>query len=193
LLFIISVLCLYTLFWVLIQVIGLGPLKRFTAWSASSLLEFTGIENTVEVYNSTPFIVLSDVIVGGVHGVGDLWAAVTDLCVGDIELALLPAIILSTFDRSIRKRIVGVVSGILLIILINPIRIFIVIWSGSRFGWSIAEFMHSFTFRLTLILVILGFYYVWYLKYNSIHRKLQATWEYVKTKLGELRNTKTHL
>jgi len=172
---------------VLIQVVGLGPLKRFTAWTSSGLLELVGIQNTVEVYNSTPFIVLANAIAGGIHGSGEVWAAVTDLCVGDLELALLPAIILSTFDRSMKKRVVGVVSGILLIIFINPIRIFLVIWSGSRFGWGIAEFMHSFTFRLTLILVILGFYYLWYLKYSSIYKKCRATYRDLSRRLKELR------
>ncbi|MFW5902276.1 MAG: exosortase/archaeosortase family protein [archaeon] len=102
-------------------------------------------------------------------------------------MALLPAIILSTFDRSLRKRIMGVISGILLIVLINPLRIFVVMWTGTRFGWGVAEFMHSFTFRLTLILIILGFYYIWYLKYEEASNALRLAPRFISRKIDEIR------
>ncbi len=141
------------------QVTGLVPLKNFTAWASSGLLELSGISNSV-LYGQVPVISLS--------GVQAVKASIVDLCVGDIELALLPAIILSTFDRSIRKRIIGTVVGIAMIVLVNPLRIFLVLGSGKWFGWRAAEFIHSFTFRLILILIILGFYYIWYLEYDRI-------------------------
>ncbi len=166
-LFLISILCLYTLFWFFIQFVGLGFLRSFTAWAASGLLEIAGISNSVEyIQDSIPVIVLTSAEHTGI--LESIGGAVTDLCVGDIELALLPAIILSTFDRSIRKRLIGVVSGIILIVIVNPLRIFFVMWTGANFGWGFAELMHSFTFRLTLILIILGFYYIWYLKYDAV-------------------------
>ena len=185
LLFIISILGLYTLFWHLIQFIGLGHLRSFTAWTASELLELSGVTNTVITYNSFPVITIAIESIRGIEEV--IGGAVTDLCVGDIELALLPAIILSTFDRSIRKRVVGVISGILLIIFINPLRIFVVMWTGANFGWGIAEFMHSFTFRLTLILIILGFYYIWYLKYEKISEKIKSISMSISKKINEIK------
>lgn len=143
----------------MLQVVGLGPLRNLTAWVSSSLLNFVGVNNTV-LHNSFPIITT--------FGKNRINAAVIDLCVGDIELALLPAIILSTFDRSLLKRVVGSVAGVFLIVLINPIRIFTVMWIGSNFGWGLGELTHTFTFRLVLLLIILGFYYIWYLKYDDI-------------------------
>lgn len=157
--FIVSILTLYTLFWFGLRVVGLGALRRFTAQATSGLLNFVGVGHSIS-FEAVPMIMLAEA-----EGVK---AAVTDLCVGDLELALLPAIVLSTFDRSLKRRLVGVVSGVLLILLVNPLRIFIVLWTASSFGWGLAEFMHGFSFRLVLILIILGFYYIWYLKYDSV-------------------------
>ncbi len=147
---------------------GLGPLRTLTARAASLLLGAAGVNHFVS-YGAIP-------IISVLGPLGEVWvdAAIVDLCVGDVELALLPAIILSTFDRSLRRRIVGSLVGVTMILIVNPLRIFTVLWAGSRFDWRVAELMHGFTFRVMLVLIILGFYYIWYLKYDSIAEALNG-------------------
>lgn len=102
--------------------------------------------------------------------VGNVTAQITNLCAGDLEIILLTAIIISTFDRTIRRRIIGIIIGILLILLTNPIRIAIVLAFGHYTSWVWANFTHDILFRLTLIFIIVIYYYLWYVKYDKIRK-----------------------
>ncbi|MCD6414615.1 MAG: exosortase/archaeosortase family protein [Candidatus Diapherotrites archaeon] len=105
-------------------------------------------------------------------GVFALPVEILPLCVGDLELAILIGAILATEDRSWRNRFVGAIAGFLFVLLINPIRIALTLASGVWFGAPVMVFLHSLFFRLTLLVVLVGFYWFWYVGVSSIHEKL---------------------
>ena len=99
-------------------------------------------------------------------------AQINNLCAGDIEIALLAAIVLSTFDRPLRRRLWGVFFGLATILIVNPIRISVVLATGYYSNWQWADFTHDILFRLTLLVVIVGYYFIWYVKYDAVKKKL---------------------
>lgn len=149
----------FLIFFVIISSINLYPLKSFAATASSGLLSFFGVQNRL-IFAAEPTIVVT-----GVN------AQITNLCAGDIEIALLLAIILATWDRSWRKRFWGCLLGFLFVLLVNPLRIFFVLLAGSSFGWNVADAVHGVLFRVMLLLIIIGYYFLWYVKYNEIAAK----------------------
>lgn len=123
-------------------------LQIMTAFASSILLNLLGIVSTAN---------------GDVINFADMQARIIPLCVGDIEIAILIGAILSTEDRKIRDRILGSISAFFFILLINPIRIALTLSSWVWFGFPTVEFIHSILFRITLVIIIIGFYVAWYL------------------------------
>jgi exosortase/archaeosortase family protein len=159
--FLIGIMAFYTFFWFLLANIDLWQLKVFAAGSANALLNAAGVPATL-AFGAEPSIV-----VGGVA------AQITNLCAGDLEIALLFAAILSTFDRTWRQRLWGCIFGFLLILVANPLRIFAVLYIGGSSGWQAADLAHNLLFRLTLLAIIVIYYYVWYVKYDTIGKWLK--------------------
>ncbi len=136
--------------WLLLSVTGLYPLKAFSASCASTLLNALGIQSTV-LPGENP-VVLAD----------GLNAEVNDLCAGNVEIAVLLGAVLATPDRNRKERLIGALLGFLLIAAINPVRIWIVLWSASAQGLKTADLVHDLLFRGTLLFTIAGYYYAWY-------------------------------
>lgn len=153
--FIIGIIAFYTLFRLLFSLFDLGPLKAFTATASYWLLKLAGVPAAL-AFGSDPVIT-----VGAVKGV------ISNLCAGDLEIALVLAVVLSTWDRTWKQRLAGSVSGILLILIANPIRIATVLAAGAWFNWDFSSIVHDILFRLMLILVIVVFYFAWYVKYEK--------------------------
>ncbi|NYZ79643.1 archaeosortase/exosortase family protein, partial [Candidatus Micrarchaeota archaeon] len=125
--FVVSIMAFYTLFWLIISNIDLTPLKSATATAANVLLNAFGVP-TALAFTGEPSIT-----------VGLVTAQITNLCAGDLEIALLTAIILSTWDRSWRRRFIGVIGGLITILILNPLRIFIVLATGYYSSWQWAD------------------------------------------------------
>jgi exosortase/archaeosortase family protein len=156
--FLIGITAFYTFFWAVLSLADLYPLKSATAQAANCLLNLAGIPTQL-VFGIEPTIV-----VRGVH------AQITNLCAGDLEIALLLAIVLATWDRSLRKRLWGCLFGLALILVANPLRIFTVLAVGYYTNWQWADFTHSVLFRLMLIIIIVVYYFLWYVKYDRIKK-----------------------
>ena len=103
-----------------------------------------------------------------------LQAQITDLCAGDLEIAVLFAVILATFDRSWTRRLWGCAFGFITIMLLNPVRIAIVmsIWSSS--GAQSADFTHDVLFRGMLLFVIVFYYFIWYVGYDLLKERMHG-------------------
>ncbi len=140
----------------IISSIDLYPLKSLITQLSGSLLSIIGVQHSI-VYGVEPAIV-----VGGVQ------AQIGNLCAGDIEIALMSAILLATWDRPIKQRLWGIVGGLLVVFITNPIRIATVLGVGYYTDWVWANFTHDVLFRLTLIIIIVLYYFVWYVKYDQI-------------------------
>lgn len=152
---------LFVIFWTLISSINLYALKAFTAQSASALLGAFGAPHALSLAGPDPAIIVNGVT-----------ALITNLCAGDVEIALLAAILLATMDRPLRRRLWGAAFGVALILVINPLRVAIVLAVGHYSGWAWADFSHDLLFRLTLITTILLYYFVWYVKYDAIATRI---------------------
>lgn len=156
--FLIGITAFYTLFWLIISSINLYPLKSVTAQAANSMLNLVGVPTQL-VFGIEPTIIVKGV-----------YAQITNLCAGDIEIALLLAIILSTWDRTWRQRAWGCLFGLLLILVANPLRVFTVLATGYYSNWAWADFTHNILFRLMLIIIIVVYYFLWYVKYEKISK-----------------------
>lgn len=134
-------------------------LEQITSASASVILSMFGTalsNGTLVVFN-------------------DLAVRVIPLCVGDIEIAVLTGAILSTEDRTINDRLLGVSAAFVFVMLINAVRIAGTMLAWQAFGTQAIEFIHSLLFRATLVIAIIGFYACWYLRDDiklKLHRLL---------------------
>jgi exosortase/archaeosortase family protein len=148
------------IFYALFYYVVIPPLvfyfQLFTAFSAGSILTLMGISNFVMGHVNPP-VVLAE----------GMAANILPLCVGDIELAILLATILSTWDRTWETRLEGAWFGFLFVVFINPVRVALTLASGVWFGMDSMEFIHSLLFRITLLLVLVGFYALWYLRFSE--------------------------
>lgn len=131
-------------------------LKNFTAAMSAGLLSLFG-----NAYSQAALIHYNSLVV-----------QVIPLCVGDIEIAVLTGAILSTEDRSVDDRILGVVAAFVFVMLINALRIGVTMLAWEAYGIEAIEFIHSALFRVTLVVAIVGFYGVWYLR-DLIKEKLE--------------------
>ena len=159
--FLIGITAFYTLFWLVISSLDLYPLKAAIATASNALLNLFGVPSQL-LFLSEPMIVVANV-----------YAQIGNLCAGDIEIALLLAIILATWDRSWRSRFWGAFFGLLLIAMANPVRIFTVLAVGYYTNWAWADFTHDVLFRLMLIIIIVVYYFLWYVEYDEIRKKFK--------------------
>ena len=155
-LFIVGITCFYIFFSWIISKIDLYVLKSYSAVVANFLLNLVGINTQLQ------FLAEPTILVAGIQ------AQINNLCAGDLEIALITAIILASWGVTWKKRIVGILGAWATILILNPLRIFIVLAAGSWFNWSVGNFIHDVFFRLMLLAVIAGYYYIWYTRYDKI-------------------------
>jgi exosortase/archaeosortase family protein len=96
---------------------------------------------------------------------------INSLCTGILEFALLASAILSTFTISWKKRLIGASIAVGIVILFNIIRISTTVYLITSLNLSWANFFHGFLFRLFLIIIVLGFYWLWLRRCEKIYKK----------------------
>ncbi len=84
------------------------------------------------------------------------------LCTGLMELFVLWASIIASIGISIRKRILGLVFGLIGTQIFNLIRIFITLEFILKSNIDTIVFVHDVLFRVTLLAVIAGLYAAWF-------------------------------
>ena len=88
--------------------------------------------------------------------------AISYLCTGILETALLIAAIAASYGIEIRKRVIGIAAAAIAIFIFNLLRILATIFLIINFNLSVAEFGHEVLFRMFLFVVIAGFYAAWF-------------------------------
>jgi exosortase/archaeosortase family protein len=124
------------------------------AWHAemvSGLLSSVGIESSVS----------GNVLTMDVQG-QDVDFVISQLCSGDVEIALLISLLVASFDVLLIWRILGSLIGLAFLLLMNPIRIFITLIITKDSGMEAGDFYHSFIFRLFLFVLLVLYYFAWY-------------------------------
>jgi len=175
--FLIGIGAFYTLFWIIISSLALYFLKSFIAGTSNWLLQILGVPAQLFFgAGMDPSII-----------VGLVTAQITNLCAGDFEIILLFAIILATWDRTWRKRFWGCVFGFITIMILNPLRVFTVLAVGHYSSWVWADFTHDILFRLMLLIVIVVYYFIWYVKYDIVSENIKSLINKVKPKKSKLK------
>ena len=125
------------------------PVKTFLGWTAAHssqfVLRLAGVETQTGILENGNYFM---------EGEGFL-AELNDACAALIEIAVLFGIVFASFEKTVRERAKGFAAGTLLLLFLNPIRI-------SLSLLFIDPFVHEVLFRVTLIIVIVGFYAAWH-------------------------------
>ena len=87
---------------------------------------------------------------------------ISELCTGLLELIILISAIIASIIVSLKKRLLGVMGAIAFVYVINLLRIIISINIILNGNLQAAEFAHDLLFRISLIVVIVGFYGIWF-------------------------------
>ncbi|HIH21822.1 MAG: exosortase/archaeosortase family protein [Candidatus Diapherotrites archaeon] len=137
-----------------IAVFGWNGIEGFTAAGAEKILNsFTPSKTSVD-FNAEPVVL-------NVEGKQIL---ISELCTGLLETALLAAAIIASIGIEWRKRIFGAIAAIAFGMAFNQLRIFASIMQILNTDLEFAELTHDLFFRLSLLIVIAGFYYLWFRK-----------------------------
>jgi len=120
-------------------------LRTLASQSAAFLLNLFGVPTQTYLLNGEPFL-----------RTDGLSAAIIDLCSGRLELAVLFGVIFASADRSLRNRVAGALGALAFVLVLNPVRIALTVQFFS-------PFLHEVLFRLTILVLIIGYYALWYL------------------------------
>jgi exosortase/archaeosortase family protein len=134
-------------------------LKATAAYSTQALLSVAGVQTAVS-FPDNPHLMGAN-----------FDAEFVDLCGGGLELAVLVAVILATCDRSWRQRFLGALLGILVLLVLNALRISLTLLLFDAQQEALSELFHGVLFRLSLIAIIVGYYYIWYVKLSPHWKK----------------------
>lgn len=89
-------------------------------------------------------------------------AELIPLCWGTLELALWAGIVLASDNRTLTRRVKGLLAGTFAFLIFNPARIALTLWlfdSSEPFASAVA---HDVLFRLTLVALFVVAYFVWH-------------------------------
>lgn len=85
------------------------------------------------------------------------------LCTGLLEMIVLVSAVIASLGISWRKRVAGILAGVVLTQVFNFLRIFITVdFILSSNAVETIEFIHNILFRLALLAIIVGIYAVWF-------------------------------
>ena len=130
-----------------------GPLLHyFAAYSSVQALSIMGIDASVVPNSPFPHIA------GSRNGV-PFEAEINDLCAGAIELAVLFGIVMASRDKTVKQRTLGVAGGFVAFLVFNPLRIAVTL---SAVGSWALPLLHDVLFRISLLIIIVGYYAIWY-------------------------------
>jgi exosortase/archaeosortase family protein len=98
---------------------------------------------------------------------------ISQLCSGDVEIALLASLLIASFDVLLIWRILGALLGAGVLLLLNPVRIAITLLITKEEGIDAGDFYHTLIFRLFLFVILVLYYFAWYRVFVGRKSKLQ--------------------
>ncbi len=129
---------------------------------AHGVLSTWGVESAVD----------GNVITMEVRG-QDVDFVVSQICSGDVEIALLVSLLIASFDILLIWRVLGSILGAGMLLALNPVRIAatLVITKGS--GMEAGDVYHTVIFRLFLFVVLVLYYFAWYRTFADRSSRMQ--------------------
>jgi len=86
--------------------------------------------------------------------------AIIFLCTGILEFSLIFSSIVSTIGVPVKQKIKWVLASSLIVIVFNLLRITFTIFIIVYLNLEVANFFHGFLFRLFLLIIVIGTYYL---------------------------------
>lgn len=133
---------------------GWERIEGMTAAGAEKVLKGFGVTNVKVNFEREPVLM-------NVEGVK---IGISELCTGLLETLLLATAIIASFGIHWKKRIIGAVAALAFGLAFNQFRIFVSIMQILNTDLQTAELTHDVFFRLSILIVIAGFYYWWFRK-----------------------------
>jgi len=158
--FLVGIATLFLLFSFLLSLVQLEWFEFFYAFFTLEFLKLIGFSGTIEF--TEPVLIYAEAF--------SVPLGFSYLCTGLLELALVWAATLASFGIKLKKRILGMVFGTIILVAFNFFRIVASILIIFWFGLDAGNFSHDLLFRLFLFVTIAGFYYLWF-KWSTIEPK----------------------
>ena len=140
----------FALIYFLESLLPLVAVEAFVATVVMEILKLFGFEASLIIQE--PVVLM----------VGEKAIAISYLCTGLLEIAVIVASIGASFGVNIYKRIIGCVGAVIATMLFNFFRIVSTILIIFSFDLQVAELAHEFLFRIFLFVVIVGIYAAWF-------------------------------
>ncbi len=153
LLFLLLFAVFFAAFYVLLNFFTGTLLHYYAAGAGAFFLKLLGISADV-VPNADGFPHL----VGTVRG-NAFDAQINTLCAGAMELAVVFAIVLASRDKKLKTRLLGMLGAVIVFSIFNPLRIALTL--NAVGSWTL-PLLHDLLFRISLVLIIVGYYAAWY-------------------------------
>ncbi|PJA18548.1 MAG: hypothetical protein COX63_02140, partial [Candidatus Diapherotrites archaeon CG_4_10_14_0_2_um_filter_31_5] len=131
------------------------PLKWIELLLAKIVVVFTGGEIVVQ----QPVMILAE----------NFSVQISYLCTGLMEFIVLVAAIIATTGIKKEKKLIGIIRAGIAVFLFNAGRIIITISLIEKTDLQTIELAHDLLFRISLFVLIAGYYFVWY--YSAVKGK----------------------
>lgn len=128
-----------------------GVAAAYTAYASLFLLQSFGYQPAEIIWLENPHIVSAA-----------FDAELISLCFGTLEMALWTGVVFASMDKSLRRRIFGFFSGILLFLFFNPVRIAVTLKFFDASRPFASEIVHDLLFRASLLALFVAAYAIWY-------------------------------
>lgn len=96
---------------------------------------------------------------------------INGLCTGILEFSILVCAILATRLGSLKKRLLWCSIALGVVVIFNITRISLTVFLITKLNQTTASFFHGFLFRLFLVLVVIGTYWLFLRSVNPKHNK----------------------
>lgn len=123
--------------------------SEIAARSSTLVLQALGVESSIAYENVVPHVVTATAD-----------AEINAVCAGLVEIAVLFGIVFASFEKALRSRVKGFALGLLVLLLFNPFRIAL----SLKY---VDPIVHDVLFRVTLVVVLVTYYAIWYYWNNN--------------------------
>lgn len=130
---------------------GWNSIEGITAASSQKILAAIGQKASLGLSDGIPSLFIQGKEI-----------AISELCTGWLETAVLASAILASLGIAWRKRVCGAIGALVFGFAFNQLRIVVSTMQLLSTDLQTAELTHDIFFRLSLLAVIAGFYYAWF-------------------------------
>jgi len=155
--FLLILILVYVIFSLLIGLIPLEWIELLLAKVVLFFLNLTGMNG--EIVFQEPVLILFE----------NFSVQISYLCTGLLEFVLLVSAVIATEGIKRKKKIFGIIGAGIVTFVFNIVRIVFTVSLISESSLEVIELTHDVLFRISLFVLIAGYYFLWY--YFSVKKK----------------------